>query len=83
MILRIYTIADLATLQEWLVEAMAARRQVAIGGKVTSVSYEGKSVSYSPGNLDLLNQWITDLLDTIAWLQGNTTRKLRPIYGAF
>jgi hypothetical protein len=54
----------------YLADLRAARLQVAQGGRITSVSYEGKSVSYSPANADALYADMRDVLNAITELEG-------------
>jgi hypothetical protein len=72
VILRMYTAADLPQLTIWLGQAMAARAQQATGGRITNVTDEGMSISYSAAEGSVsLAQWLTDLQDTIAYLNGS------------
>jgi hypothetical protein len=55
----------------YLSDLRAARIQLAQGGRITSVSYEGKSVSYSSGEAGALFSDMRDILNAIAVLEGN------------
>ena len=46
------------TLQAWLSEAQAAYQQLVTGAKAVSLSYDGKSVTYSAADRGALENWI-------------------------
>lgn len=48
-------------LEQRLAEAEAARHQVAIGKKTVTLSYEGRSVTYTQATLAQLDKYIEDL----------------------
>lgn len=73
---------DAVTLALWLSEAQIARHKLATGTKEASVSYEGKSVTFTQSDLFRLDVYIGDLLKAIAELSGVVTRK-GPVYVAF
>jgi hypothetical protein len=58
------------TLYVYLADLRAARIQLAQGGRITSVSYEGKSVSYSAGEPGALYADMRDVLNAITELEG-------------
>lgn len=66
----------------WRDALIAARIQLAQGGKITSVSYDGKSVSYSQGDSDRLYADLLEIVRAIAELTGNPYR-VGPVYAAF
>lgn len=61
---------DLATLQLWLADAIAARHALLTGKRTASVSYDGKSVSYSQLDIGRLEAYIASLRSQIAALTG-------------
>lgn len=61
--------ADLATLQAWLVEAEAARHALATGARVVEVSKDGDRMAYQAGNAGQLDTYAADLRVLIAELQ--------------
>lgn len=67
--------ADLATLQLWLLEAKTALHKLNTGKLEASVSYDGKSVSYSQADRGKLEAYITKLEQQIAGLTGETRRR--------
>lgn len=54
----------------YLADLRAARLQLAKGGRITSVSYEGKSVSYSSGEAGALFSDMRDVMNAIGALEG-------------
>lgn len=67
--------ADLATLQLWLLEARTALHKLNTGKLEASVSYDGKSVSYSQADRSKLEAYIARLEDQIAALTGAHRRR--------
>ena len=67
-----------ATLQQWLSDAQAAYAQLATGGRVVTVSYDGKSVTYTAAEKGALTQWIGLLQRQLGINRGR--RALTPIY---
>jgi hypothetical protein len=65
---------DLLTLQGYLLEAQLALHKLLTGTKETSVSYEGKSVTFSAANVDQLKAYIADLERQIAVILGTAAR---------
>lgn len=61
---------DLLTLQTWLTEAIAARHALLTGKRTVSVSYDGKSVTYSQTDIARLEAYIASLKNQIADLTG-------------
>lgn len=53
--------ADTATLTGWLADAEAALQQLAMGTSVVSVSYDGRTVTYTPANEARLRARIREL----------------------
>lgn len=53
--------ADLLTLQGWLLEAQTARHNLLIGKMTASLSVEGKSISYTQADLWKLDAYIAGL----------------------
>jgi hypothetical protein len=66
---------QIVVLQGQLAEARAARHQLMIGKAAASVSYDGKSVSYSRSNVGDLDSYIAFLCRQIAELQGTAVRR--------
>jgi hypothetical protein len=66
----------------YLADLRAARIQLAQGGRITSVSYEGKSVSYSAGDAGALYADMRDILNAITLLEGGTVAQ-GPILARF
>ena len=73
---------DLATLQQWLLEAKLARHKLMTGSKEASVSYEGKSVSFTQADSYRLDAYIADLQRQIDALMG-TVRRRGPVQFVF
>lgn len=46
------------TLQTWLTQAQAALQALMLGQKIVTASYGDKSVTYTPGEIQYLTQWI-------------------------
>lgn len=67
--------ADLLTLQGQLLEAQQARHNLMIGQQVVTLSYEGKSVSFSQVDLFKLDAYIADLNNQIGALTGQRVRR--------
>jgi hypothetical protein len=74
--------ADLTTLQGWLLEAETALHQLNTGKLTASASYNGKSVTYSQTDRDRLAAYISSLRQQIADLTG-TSRRRGPMQIAF
>ena len=73
---------DAVTLALWLSEAQIARHKLATGTKEASVSYEGKSVTFTQADMYRLDTYISALLGAINELTGVVTRR-GPVYAAF
>lgn len=73
---------DILILKGRLLEAETALHQLLIGAKTTSVSYEGKSVSYTQANIDQLRAYIADLKQQIGTIEGSMPRR-GPIHFSF
>lgn len=71
------TMASLATLQIWLSEAEAARHRLITGALTASITYAGRSVSYSQSSMGSLNAYIEDLKAQIATASGQPVAKTR------
>ncbi|MGD9766862.1 MAG: phage head-tail joining protein [Pseudolabrys sp.] len=67
--------ADLVTLQAQLVEAEGALHQLLIGRRTASISYDGKSVTYTQATINELRNYIAELRRQIADLQGMPRRR--------
>ncbi|SER58654.1 gpW protein [Faunimonas pinastri] len=67
--------ADLMTLQGWLAEAQVAYHKLLTGQATVSVSYEGKSVSFSQADKTDLQAYITSLQNQVAAAQGIRVRR--------
>lgn len=63
------------TTAERLVEAEEALHALLTGQKMVTLSYEGRSFSYSQANIDALRQYIRDLKSEIAITAGTQTRR--------
>jgi hypothetical protein len=73
---------SLEQLKLWADQLRAARIQLAAGGRIVSVSYEAKSVTYSNADSGRLYADLADILAAIAELEGAPLRR-GPIYAAF
>ena len=69
--------ASLATLQTWLTEAETARHKLMTGSRAISLTYAGRSVSYTSADLAALNSYIDDLKSQIATASGQPVAKSR------
>lgn len=69
--------ASLATLQTWLTEAETARHKLMTGSRTVSLTYAGRSVSYTSADLAALNSYIDDLKAQIAIASGQPIAKSR------
>ena len=67
-----------ATLQLWLGQAQTAYAALVTGGKAQSLSYDGKSVTYSQANRGDLESWISLLQRQLGVNHGR--RALRPYF---
>lgn len=66
------------TMQAMLTEAQTAYRQLMIGGKPVSVSYDGKAVTYTAADKANLVQYIEELQVALGYNKGR--RALRPMF---
>jgi hypothetical protein len=73
---------DAITLALWLSEAQIARHKLATGTKEASVSYEGKSVTFTQADMYRLDTYIESLINAISELNGVVVRR-GPVYAAF
>jgi hypothetical protein len=69
---------DQATLQQWLTDAQAALQALMIGGRPVSLSYDGKSVTYTQADRGELGNWIYLLQRQLGLVHGR--RALVPIF---
>jgi hypothetical protein len=67
-----------ATLQQWLTDAQTAYSQLVTGGRPVTVSYDGKSVSYTAADVTKLESWIVSLQKQLGVNIGR--RALRPYF---
>lgn len=67
------------TRQQWLTDAQTAYAQLMTGGKPVSVSYEGKSVTYTAAQGAQLLSWI-GLLQASLGIRRSARRALRPYF---
>lgn len=67
-----------ATLQQWLADAQAALQSLMTGRREVTVSYDGKSVTYSNASKGDLQMWIMQLQRQLG--VGGRRRALRPYY---
>lgn len=65
-------------LQAWLTSAQSALNDLMTGGKVATVSYDGKSVTYTQANVANLMAWIQQLKAQLG--VGGRRRAIRPFY---
>jgi len=66
---------DLLTLKGWLLEAETAQHKLAIGQLEASVSYEGKSVTFTQADSYRLDAYVAKLKGQIADLTGVRRRR--------
>lgn len=66
------------TLQTYLANARQAYADLMSGAKIVNVSYEGKSVTYTPADASRLEAWIMLLQAQISGCR--TRRALRPYF---
>ena len=66
---------DLLTLQGWLAEALLAQHRLAIGQQEVSVSYEGKSATFTPADAYRLDAYVASLQQRIAEMTGARRRR--------
>lgn len=69
--------ADLATLQTWLMEAELALHKLNTGTLEVKVEFNGILTMYNPANADKLRQYIADLKSQISALGGTVTGEKR------
>lgn len=72
----------LINLQLMLAELQAARYKLLLGTKETTVSYEGKSVTFTASEIGRIDAALKDVMDAINELTG-MTRARGPILAAF
>lgn len=77
----LYGIA-LVNLQLMLVEIQAARYKLLLGQKEATVSYEGKSVTFTEAEIGRIDAALKDVMDAINELTG-MTRARGPLLAAF
>lgn len=63
------------TTAQRLVEAEEALHKLLTGQKMVSMSYEGRTVTYTQQNIDALKQYIRDLKSEIAQAAGTSSRR--------
>ena len=68
-----------AARQQWLLDAQTAYAQLMTGGKPVTVSYEGKSVTYTATEGAQLLSWI-GLLQASLGITRRPRRALRPYF---
>jgi hypothetical protein len=68
-----------ATLQCWLKDAQQAYAELASGQKAVTVSYDGKSVTYSAAQSGSLTNWI-ELLQRQLGIRSRGRRAIRPYF---
>jgi hypothetical protein len=66
------------TLQQWLSDAQSAMAALMTGRREVSVSYDGKSVTYSDASRGDLAMWILQLQRQLG--MGRGRRALRPYF---
>ncbi len=66
------------TLQQWLADAQAAMAALMTGRREVTVSYDGKSVTYSNASRGDLAQWIMQLQRQLG--VGPGRRAIRPYF---
>jgi len=67
-----------ATLQTWLSQAQGALQALMIGQRAVTLSYGDKSVTYTPGEVQYLTQWIHLLQRQLNIVRPR--RAIRPYY---
>jgi hypothetical protein len=72
----------LVNLQLMLAELQAARYKLLLGQKEATVSYEGKSVTFTASEIGRIDAALKDVIDAINELNG-MTRARGPVYAAF
>jgi hypothetical protein len=71
---------DIATLQSYRDEALAALHRLAVGQRTESIAYKGNSRSFVPGDEPILRRWIADLQAAIDAKSAGTTLVRGPIH---
>lgn len=69
---------SISQVQVWYASAQAAYLQLSIGGKPVTVSYEGKSVTYTAIDASRLKNLIDEAQQILGY--GRQRRALRPIF---
>lgn len=67
-----------STLQQWLTEAQFAYKQLVTGRREVTVSYEGKSTTFTNANKSDLQEWIDLLQRALGINKGR--RAIRPYF---
>jgi gpW len=67
-----------STLQQWLTEAQNAYKELVLGRRAVTVSYDGKSTTFTAGNKADLQEWIDLLQRALGINKGR--RALRPYF---
>jgi len=75
--------ANLATLQGWLLEAETARHKLVTGSNVERLQHGDSSMQFTPANLADLDNYIASLRAQIGGLEGDVRKTTRPIYLGF
>jgi hypothetical protein len=77
-------LADLATLQGWLLEAETARHKLVTGSLRVTVRYNGENeVTFAKTDMASLDAYIASLRSKIAALDGSARQTTRPIHFTF
>jgi len=76
--------ADLATLQAWLVAAETARHKLLTGAMAATVRYNGQNeVTFAKTDIDKLDAYIASLRGQIGGIDGDARKVSRPIHFTF
>jgi gpW len=67
-----------STLLQWLTEAQNAYKELILGRRAVTVSYDGKSTTFTAGNKSDLQEWIDLLQRALGINKGR--RALRPYF---
>ncbi|MDP1866990.1 MAG: gpW family head-tail joining protein [Bradyrhizobium sp.] len=76
--------ADLATLQAWLIAAETAKHKLLTGSLAQTVRYNGQQeVTFAKTDIDKLDAYIASLRAQIGGIEGDARKVSRPIHFTF
>ncbi|KRR16874.1 gpW family head-tail joining protein [Bradyrhizobium retamae] len=76
--------ADLVTLQGWLLEAETAKHKLLTGSLEQTVRYNGQNeVTFAKTDIDKLDAYISSLRSQIGDIEGDPRKVSRPIHFTF